>query len=92
MSKGIGQVARMDTTKSEAGEWILKRLWQVNGEEEKARELLEWLRWRNGPICPHCKTPAKSGSPNWRRKPEAKVECAKVSIFAEPVANSSPSQ
>ena len=51
----MAKIARMNTTKSEAGESILTRLWQVYGDEEKARELLEWLRWRNGPVCPHCK-------------------------------------
>jgi transposase-like protein len=54
MSKGVGYAARMNTTKSEAGEPILKRLSQAYGDEEKARELLERLRWPDGPVCPHC--------------------------------------
>jgi transposase-like protein len=55
MSEGVGYVARMKTAKMEAGELILKRLAQAYGDEEKARELLESLRWPQGPVCPHCK-------------------------------------
>jgi len=45
----------MKTTKSEADESILKRWARAYGDEDTARELLESLRWPNGPVCPHCK-------------------------------------
>lgn len=55
MSEGVGYAGRMNITKEEAGESILKRLSQAYGDEDTARELLESLRWPNGPVCPHCK-------------------------------------
>jgi transposase-like protein len=54
MSEGVGYVGRMKTAKMEAGALILKQLSAAYGDEEKARELLESLRWPTGPVCPHC--------------------------------------
>jgi transposase-like protein len=45
----------MNTSKSKAEEAILRRFARSYGEETKARELLESLRWPNGPVSPHCK-------------------------------------
>jgi len=55
MSEWVGYVARMKTAKLEAGALILKQLAAAYGDEEKARALLESLRWPTGPVCPHCK-------------------------------------
>ncbi len=44
----------MKTLKVKAGEMILKELSRAYGNETKARELLESLRWPEGPVCPHC--------------------------------------
>jgi transposase-like protein len=44
----------MNTTKKEAEPSILEQLASAYGDEQKARELLERLRWPHGPVCPHC--------------------------------------
>jgi transposase-like protein len=40
----------------------LVKLAQENSENDKARELLESLRWPTGPVCPHCGNDGKSKS------------------------------
>lgn len=42
-------------TKFEPDELNLATLAQKYSDNDKARKLLESLRWPNGPICPHCK-------------------------------------
>ena len=54
MSKGAGYSAGMNKAKTQADESILQRLSQAYGDEDRARELLESMRWPNGPVCPHC--------------------------------------
>lgn len=44
-----------ENTEFEAEELNLVTLAQEYADEDKARALLESLRWPNGPICPHCK-------------------------------------
>lgn len=46
----------MKTTKHplDADELNLIKLAQEYADEDKARELLESLRWPDGPVCPHC--------------------------------------
>lgn len=43
------------TKKVSAEELNLIKLAQEYSDNDKARELLESLRWPNGPTCPHCK-------------------------------------
>ena len=43
---------------------------QEYADEDKARELLERLRWPNGAICPHCKNDGKV-KPNSKLTPKA---------------------
>ena len=45
----------MKTLKMRADESILVQLAQAYGNESKARQFLEWHRWPEGPVCPHCK-------------------------------------
>jgi transposase-like protein len=45
----------MKTSQIKAGDSILVQLVEACGDETKARELLESLRWPSGPVCPHCK-------------------------------------
>src|SRR5438552_8652453 len=40
---------------SDADDLDLMKLAQEYSDEDKARELLESLRWPKGPVCPHCK-------------------------------------
>jgi transposase-like protein len=40
----------------------LIKLAQEYSDNDKARELLESLRWPNGPVCPHCANDGKSKS------------------------------
>jgi len=70
-------VVRMRTSKTKADELNLIRLAQEYAAEDEARELLESLRWPNGPVCPHCKNAgdkrlskleAQTGSPSGVRK------------------------
>jgi transposase-like protein len=44
----------MKTLKMKADESGLAQLAEVYGDEPKARQLLESLRWPDGPVCPHC--------------------------------------
>ena len=51
----------------------LAELATVVSEEAKAFELVERLRWPNGPICPHCGTTDRAGKlPAQRTKPSKK--------------------
>ena len=64
--RNIAYVYRMKndikTTADEfsADDLNLISLAQEYSDEDKARELLERLRWPNGPVCPHCKNDGKS--------------------------------
>lgn len=51
---GLATFARMKTLKMKADESGLAQLAEVYGDESKARQLLESLRWPDGPVCPHC--------------------------------------
>jgi transposase-like protein len=53
--RALATLVRMKTSKMKAGELILMRLAQAYADENRARELLESLRWPNGRVCPHCK-------------------------------------
>ena len=44
----------MKTLKLKADESSLAQLAEAYGDETQARQLLESLRWPNGPVCPHC--------------------------------------
>jgi transposase-like protein len=48
---------------------------QEYSDEDKARELLERLRWPNGPVCPHCKNDGK-GKPISKLTPKASSKSA----------------
>jgi transposase-like protein len=51
----------MNTTNErlDADELNLIELAQQYSDNDKARELLESLRWPNGPVCPHCQNDGK---------------------------------
>jgi transposase-like protein len=42
--------------KTELDELTLVKLASQYSDDDKARELLESIRWPNGPVCPHCKS------------------------------------
>jgi transposase-like protein len=42
--------------KTEMDELTLVKLASQYSDNDKARELLESIRWPNGPVCPHCKS------------------------------------
>lgn len=44
--------------KQAENELDLTEIMERIGSEEKARELIEQLRWPNGPVCPHCRSTA----------------------------------
>jgi transposase-like protein len=44
----------------DADDLNLISLAQEYADDDKARELLERLRWPNGPVCPHCKNDGKA--------------------------------
>ena len=46
----------------DADELNLIKLARDYSDDDKARELLESLRWPNGCICPHCKNDGKGKS------------------------------
>jgi len=50
----LARVVRMRTLPIKADELILAELAEGYADEVRARELLESLRWPNGPVCPHC--------------------------------------
>jgi transposase-like protein len=50
---------KTEETKFDAEELNLITLAQEYSDNDKARELLEKLRWPNGPVCPHCKNEGK---------------------------------
>ena len=67
----------MNSTKSDGCESVLAQLTEAYGDEERARELLERLRWPGGTVCPHYKNAgekrisklqAKAGSKSGVRK------------------------
>jgi transposase-like protein len=58
--------------KVEAEELNLIKLAQEYADEDKARELLESMRWPSGPICPHCKNDGNG-------KPISKLTAQKAS-------------
>jgi transposase-like protein len=45
----------MKYSQLKANDSTLTQLMPAYSDEAKARELLESLRWPNGPVCPHCK-------------------------------------
>ena len=44
----------MNIAKTDGDKTIMEQLTEAYGDEERARRLLERLRWPNGVICPHC--------------------------------------
>lgn len=48
-------ITGMKRTEKDQDELNLVKLAREYNDENKARELLENLRWPNGPVCPHCK-------------------------------------
>jgi hypothetical protein len=54
------ETAETSKTEFDADELNLITLAQEYADEDKARELLERLRWPNGAICPHCKNDGKA--------------------------------
>jgi len=54
----------------DADELNLVTLAQEYSDDDKARELLERLRWPNGPVCPHCANDGK-GKPISKLTPQA---------------------
>jgi transposase-like protein len=62
--------ANKGETGFDADDLNLISLAQEYSDEDKARELLERLRWPNGAICPHCKNDGKT-KPNSKLTPKA---------------------
>jgi transposase-like protein len=62
--------ANKGETAFDADDLNLISLAQEYANEDKARELLERLRWPNGAICPHCKNDGKV-KPNSKLTPKA---------------------
>ena len=89
MSQGVGYDARMNTSNMKAGEWILKPLSPAHGDEVRARELLESLRWPAGPVCPHCKNSGAQRISKLAAQTTRQRACAKPSIFAAPAGSNS---
>jgi transposase-like protein len=58
------------STEFDAEELSLISLAQDYADDDKARELLERLRWPHGAICPHCKNDGK-GKPISKLTPQA---------------------
>ena len=58
--------------------------------ENKAREMLEHIRWSNGIICPKCGS--DKGAYKLKSKPETKTRCAPDCISARLVLKSLLSQ
>ena len=56
----------MPSMEFEPDELTLISLAQEYADDDKARELLERLRWPHGPVCPHCKN-------NGKEKPISKI-------------------
>jgi hypothetical protein len=61
----------------DADDLNLIKLAQEYSDEDKARELLERLRWPDGAICPHCKNDGKT-KPNSKLTPKAGSKSAVV--------------
>jgi transposase-like protein len=58
------------TEQLDAEDLNLITLAQQYSDNDKARELLESLRWPNGPVCPHCQNDGKAKT-IYRLKPKA---------------------
>ncbi|MGA2176285.1 MAG: IS1595 family transposase [Verrucomicrobiota bacterium] len=61
---------KTEQTELDANELNLVELAQQYSDNDKARELLESLRWPNGPVCPHCQNDGKA-KPIYRLEPKA---------------------
>ena len=61
---------KAQSDKFDADELTLISLAQEYADDNKARELLERIRWPHGAICPHCKNDGKT-KPNSRLQPQA---------------------
>jgi transposase-like protein len=61
----------------------LIKLAQEYADEDKARELLESLRWPHGPVCPHCRNHGKDKpiSKLTAQKPKSKTAVRKGVYF-----------
>src|SRR5882724_1281841 len=59
-----------EKAKFDAEELNLIELAREYSDPEKARTLLESIRWPNGPICPHCKNDGKQ-KPNSKLTPKS---------------------
>lgn len=63
--------------KLNAEELNLIKLAQEYSDDDKARELLEALRWPNGPTCPHCKAAGSECKDVYKITPDAKSKTRK---------------
>jgi transposase-like protein len=63
----------MQTTqqKFSAEELNLVKLAQEYSDDDKARALLESLRWPDGPVCPHCQSDGKGAKAIYKLEPKA---------------------
>lgn len=64
-------------TKKDAEELNLIKLAQEYSDEDKARELLEQMRWPTGPVCPHCRTAKSQCNDVYKIVPDAKSKTRK---------------
>ena len=65
----------------EPNELTLVKLAQEYSDENKARDLLESLRWPNGPVCPHCKNTGDKPISKLTAKPGSKSAVRKGVYF-----------
>ena len=65
----------MKAQKPKPEELNLIKLAQEYADEDKARALLESLRWPNGPVCPHCKNDGQT-KPNSKLEPKPESKSA----------------
>jgi hypothetical protein len=72
----------------EKDELNLITLAQEYSEEDKARALLEFMLWPDGPVCPHCKNHKEKAI--YRLQPKEGSKTRKASANAVLAVNSSP--
>lgn len=65
----------------DADELNLIKLAKEYSDEDKARELLESMRWPNGPACPHCKNKGEKPISKLEAKPGSKAGVRKGIYF-----------
>ena len=80
----------MNTTKTDEDKSIMVQLTEAYGDEDRARRLLERLRWPSGVICPHCQNAGEKRISPLAARAGSSHACARASIFAGPVGGNSP--